>query len=61
MTDFNDWPVCEECGGPNWKIHREPQLSGFEDQFFTCAACGHVTQRTVMMSDEDLSALRQAA
>ena len=61
MTYPNDWPVCEACGGPNWKIHREPQISGFEDQFFACARCSHVTVRTVVMSDEDLSALNEAA
>jgi hypothetical protein len=61
MTHANDWPACERCGGPNWKVQREPQISGFEDQFFTCASCAHVTVRTVVMSDDDLLALRQAA
>lgn len=61
MTESNDWPVCEVCGGPNWSVRRAPQISGFEDQFFTCAACAHVTTRTVVMSDEDLLALRRAA
>jgi len=60
-SDTNDWPACESCGGPNWKIQRQPQISGFEDQFFTCATCAHVTMRTVVMSDDDLLALREAA
>ncbi|MBX3501405.1 MAG: hypothetical protein KF889_18350 [Alphaproteobacteria bacterium] len=61
MSELNDWPKCEACGGPNWHVRREPQISGFEDQFFTCAACGHVTERIVVMSDDDLTALRRAA
>jgi hypothetical protein len=61
MTSINEWPCCDACGGPVWKVHRAPQISGFEDQFFTCAACAHVTERTVVMSDEDLQALSRAA
>jgi hypothetical protein len=57
----NDWPVCENCGGIVWKVGREQHVSGFEDQSFTCSACGHITERTVVMSDEDLQTLTQAA
>lgn len=61
MTDTNDWPTCEACGGPNGTTQRAPQISGFEDQFFNCASCAHVTVRTVVMSDDDLEALSKAA
>lgn len=61
MTHVDDWPDCEACGGPTLKVQRAPQISGFEDQFFTCASCAHITVRTVVMSDDDLLALRQAA
>lgn len=61
MITDNDWPICERCGGPNWHVRRVPEISGFEEQFFTCALCDHVTERTVAMSEEDLQRLRQAA
>ncbi len=61
MTHVDDWPTCEACGGVKFKMQRAPQISGFEDQFFTCASCAHVTVRTVVMSDDDLEALRRAA
>lgn len=60
-TETEEWPACEACGGVNCKVHREPQISGFEDQFFTCASCPHITVRTVIMSDDDLAALAKAA
>lgn len=61
ISDTEEWPACEACGGVTCKAQVEPQISGFEDQFFTCASCDHVTVRTVVMSDDDLEALRKAA
>jgi len=47
------WPTCDKCGGANWKVNRSPHKDGFEDQFFTCAACGNITERRVRMRPDD--------
>jgi transcription elongation factor Elf1 len=51
------WPRCARCGGPNWKVNSAPHKEGVEEQFFTCAVCGHITERRVPLSAEDIAAL----
>lgn len=55
------WPLCERCGGALGTRHREPYPTGFELQSFTCAACGHVMERTVIMADGDTGRVRTPA
>jgi len=55
------WPTCEKCGGEVRRFLHEPHRGGFERQSFTCSACGHVRERTVIVTADDTERLRHQA